>query len=671
MSERRFTMREIAEAFEVPKRKMERWAVREGWRYEEEPHPGRPRRLYNLADLPENIQIALLKAHGITDAPTPVSRMTASATRSEADTKASFSYDAKSLWAWAETRTQKLRDKGVYKADLLRQTMRLQANGERLQEAFKVIAAANELSAANLKNWYYGVNGTPGARAYAEKDWDAALIPGYVGRTKTADMPAPAWDWYCAYYLSRRRPSAAESYRRVCEVAAARDWGELPSAVTFHRRLHREYAKATIVLRREGEKAMMKLYPPQRRDKTVFASGEAVVGDGLKFDRLWVEWPDGEIVNTSTGWFWADVRSNYIAAYRLAKTENTDLFRLATYDLTARFKPDYAWMDNTMVAANKAMTGRAENRHRFSVKADDPVGLLQQMDITPCFTNPDKVMGSPGAKPIERSFGIGGLHDKVATHPRLLDRGYSKATAIPYAEFAAVVAEEVQRFNRQPKRRTPVCRGVLSFREAFEESFSKAIVKKLTKSQRSLLLLMPEVVRASQRSGEIALKAGRGPMGQHRFWTEKLIEYKGHRLVAYYDPQALTRPITVHTLDGRYICQADHRGDVAFNDTSAAREHAKNKARYRKANKKAAAAQQRMRELEVAARYPKQLQNEAEIPESSVVAGNFQQKMVVDTATGEVLDRGAMDEPGAFEGVFVDLISSMQAAIKQREEERI
>ena len=258
-----------------------------------------------------------------------------------------------------------------------------------------------------------------------------------------------------------------------------------------------------------------------------------------------------------------------------------------------------------MVAAAKSMTAGAEGRRRGKDKPDDPIGLLPQIGIEVRFTDPNRERSSPGAKPIERSFGIGGIHDKVATHPRFINRGYSQKTAIPYEEFAEVVRSEVVHFNQQPKRRTAACHGVLSFEQAFEELFKEAVPTKLTEAQRGLLLLMPEAVRADSKSGELRLKAGKGPMGQHRYWTEALTELKGKKVQAYYDPEDLAKPVSVYTLDGRYVGRAEHLADTGFADTAAAREWQKNKARRLKAQKKVARAERRMKDLEVAAAYPK------------------------------------------------------------------
>jgi hypothetical protein len=648
-------LNEAAAALGIKKQNAHARAVKEGWPYTEETTRGGRRRLYLLSNLPAAIRDAVtvlrlkhapkpeLPARTFdADVPDPVAM-------AEADAGPAFSYDAEALWQWAATRKQTHRDIGAHRGALLQQVVRLMEAGHTWRQAADIVGRANDISPHNLRNWYYGVNGKPGAQSFEVQDWAAALMPGWTGGGRREEIPAQAWDWYSTYYLSRggqkrQPPTVANAYRRVCEVAKKEGWGELPSEKTFERRT-KEIPMATRVYLREGPEALAKMYPPQRRDKTVFAAGEAVVGDGLKFDKLWVKFTDGEILNTATGWFWADVRSNYLLAYRLAKTENTDLFRLATYDLTAVTVPKHVWVDNTVVAANKAMTGRAQGRHRFHDRKEDPIGLILQLGMELHFTNPDKVLGSPGAKPIERSFGIGGIHEAVATHPRLINRGYSRDTAVPFDEFAQVVAEEVVRFNQQAKRRTDVCRGVLSFEQAFRESFEAATVRRLTDAQRDLLLLMPEVVRANKRSGELALQAGRGPMGQHRYWAEPLAEYKTHQLVAYYDPENLSKPVAVYTLDGRYICRADNITNTGFNDKASAREHGKNKQRFMKANKIAATAQNRMSDLEMAAQYP--VAEGAEPPEPGMVQGVFTAKKrvingeLVDTETGEIVNRDA------------------------------
>lgn len=641
-----FTIRQIAEVLGVTPRSAKRRAVRNRWPFLEKAHPGHSIRIYPLTSLPPDIQAALLstlhrsapscttlhqtappgnshpvRLHDPNKDPNTSKQVSESPALIDKE-KNSSDYDPDALWQWAQGCTQQLRDIGAARAAAVANLEQFLRAGHPLQSAAKAAAQEEPFSASTLKRWYYK------GKRYRPEDRAVALIPGWSGGRRRTEIPLPAWDWFKSYYLTRAQPTLAEAYRRTVETAAAQGWGELPSLRTFANRVSSDIFHDTRVYLREGGEALAALHPSQRRHKGVFRAGEAVSGDGLKFDRKWVKWPDGEIINTTTGWFWADIRTGYIAAWRLAKTETVDLFRLATYDLTSLLKPRLAWVDNTMVAAAKTMTGGTEGRFRGRVTSDDPIGLLPQIGIEVRFTDPNRERSSPGAKPIERSFGIGGIHDKVATHPSFLNRGYSAETAIPYEEFAEVVRTEVIRFNRQGKRRTPTCRGVLSFEQAFEELIKEAMPVKLTEAQRNLLLLMPEVVRADSRIGELRLKAGKGPMGQHRYWSEALTEYKGRKVTVYYDPEDLAKPVSVYTLDGRYIAQAEHLADTGFADTAAAREWQKNKARKLKAQKKVAAAERRMNQLEVEAAYPEA--EEGTPPDPGVVAGNFGQKRQVD-----------------------------------------
>jgi hypothetical protein len=407
------------------------------------------------------------------------------------------------------------------------------------------------------------------------------------------------------------------------------------------------------------------LIPRQRRDTRVYAAGEAVNGDGLKFDRLWVKWPDGEVLSTSTGWFWQDLRAGKILAYRLAKTECTDLFRLATYDLTGICLPKVAWLDNTPVAANLAMTGQARGRHRFHHlrRAEDPMGLLAQVGIEPRFTDPDKEHASPGSKRIERAFGIGGLHAEVAHSPRLAGHGFSKSDPIDYALWAQIVAEEVARFNARKGRRAPECAGVKSYDELWAELTASAVLRVATESQRRLLLFMVEAVQADAKTGEIRLKAGSSHLGAARYWSDWMPEIRGQKVAVYFDPADLQRPVTVYSLAGLRLGEAARLPDAGHNDTEAAAEVRRVRIRTQKAWKKQAQDDARIDAVTAAERYPEA--QAAEIPAPGVVGAHFgsgrrvaEDGTIIDTHTGEVLDR---DEPldDAAEARFAAAVASL------------
>ncbi len=573
-------------------------ASRKNW-----PHQVRPGRAgeheFPVSCLPQATQVAItLRAVKAEIAP---KRVTAAAEPTvDAETgeilNANQVNDWESLQVRFDRAPQGMKDEAARKNEHCQRAAMLFDQGvvSSQRQAALAVSTSDGVAYASLNRWLSKVWKQP--RCY----WLILLLDNYAGRAVTADCDPRAWDWYKGYYLTRKAPTHAITYRRLQEIAQAQGW-TIPAARTLERRLDADVSQFTQVLLRHGPEAMARLLPPQDRDRSVFAAGEAANGDGLKFDKLWVRFPDGERLNTATAWLWQDIYSGRILAWRTGKTENTDLFRLAVYDLTAQCAPRYLWIDNTRVAANKLMTAGAETRHRFKDKADDGVGLLLQLGMQPHFTNPDMEMSNPGAKPIERAFGIGGIHDAVATHPKFHERGYSKDTAIDYEEFRQVLAEEVARHNAQEKRRSRVCGGVLSFDQAWQQGIAKAAPRRLTDSQRRLLLMAREIVTVDRC--RVRVEAGRGPYGKNAYFAEALSEYIGQKVSVHYDPDNLSADAHIYSLDGRYICKADHQPTVAFNDTTAGREHAKFKARVIKAKKQIAADSSRMDALERAALY--------------------------------------------------------------------
>jgi hypothetical protein len=535
---------------------------------------------YSFSNLPQQTRTAiLLREHHISDL--RESR--------EADTKAGLWAEARleSLWQNFNRASQKKRSRAETRLRAIHAVEHLVEAGAGLIEARALVSQQLQregivgMSPARIAAFQKQVEGAP------RDAWAAVLLPRHTGRTAVAGCSPEAWDWYKQQWLTRRAPSHADTYRRLLEIAQEKGWS-IPSGKTFERYCAERISRYTEVFYREGAIAAARMLPPQRRDELVFAAGEAVNGDGLKFDKLNVKFDDGEIVQTATAWFWQDIRTRRILAWRLGKTENTDIFRLATYDLTRVCAPKHVWMDNTRVAANKLMTAGAEHRHRFHDKPDDGMGALLMLGMEPHFTNPDKELGSPGAKPVERAFGQGGLHEMVITNPRLRDRGYSKATAISEHELREVIAEEVARFNAQTKRRTQACGGVLSYNQAWEEGLKLRPPRLLPESQRSILLMCREVVRADSRSGLITLKAGRSDHGVNRYWCEGLQNHWDQKLVALFDPDDLSAGVHLYTLDGTYLMHAEHRPTAAFNSIEDARENQKRKARILKAQKKIA-----------------------------------------------------------------------------------
>jgi hypothetical protein len=515
----------------------------------------------------------------------------------------------------------------------------LRVKKKTVNDMLREVAAANPEvcgSWRTLQNWWLGKLGKPGCIHFDQKDWAPARAGSYRGRTKMAECTPAAWEYYVSLYLHRSQPSFKDGWRRTVAKAAESEW-VVPGEATLRRRLLAEYSIEAITLLREGEEAWRRLRPFIVRDKSSLRAGEAVSGDGLKFDRLWTEWPDGDVINTSTAWFWQDLHSGKIVAWRLGKTESTDLFRLATFDLTGHFLPTYMQVDNTRVAANKQMTAGVLGRNRFGNQPNDFMGMLPMLGIDAHFTTPDHTIGSPGSKPIERAFGIGGIHEKVATNPKIRDRGFSKATAISSDELREIIAYEVIRHNSQEKRMSPVCGGVLSFNEAYEKSFISWAPRKASEAQRRILLLCIESAKASSSNGQVTIKAGRSRLGSNKYWCEGLNEYRGQELAVFYDPDDLTKDVDIYNLEGRFLMTAQHQASTAFLDKEAGAELMKRTQRQKKLLKKQLAEDAAINKL-----HDEKLPGlaEPEVPSSKVVTGMFNKPLDqgVEGNAGQIID---------------------------------
>jgi putative transposase len=606
---------QIAQALNVEKRSAERRSKKEAWTFTAEPTRGGLKRIFAVDALPTDIQAALL----LRFAPQPAATSALKSHETWSDAR------VESVWSVFNAASDDLKAQAKQRLTALHAIETLHANGlpmtqARAQVAEQLQRDGESGSVRNLIRWANAVKGAP------RDAWLAILLPAYAGCAITSDCNPQAWDWYKGHYLTRKQPSHSSTYRRLKEIADKQGW-KIPCARTLERRLDREVASTTQTLMRKGAEALSQIKLHQTRSTAHFAPGEAVNGDGLKFDRLWVRFEDGEILNTATAWFWQDLRTRKILAWRLGKTENTDLFRLATYDLTAVCAPTSAWMDNTRVAANKLMTAGASHRNRYKSDPSDGMGLLQMLGIEPRFTNPDKELGTPGAKPIERAFGIGGIHSEVATNPRLTDRGFSKATAINVAELREVLALEVLRHNAMPGRRNEACRGVLSFDQAWDEARDGQPVRVLPDSQRQLLLMCREVVTVD-RTGAVRIAAGRSRHGQNRYWSELSVEMARRKVAVHYDPEALHGDVYLYGLDGRYLFTAQHQATRAYDNKQAGDQTRKLNERTRKALNIAAENTARMEKLERDQLYrsatedivpPEPQQHEG----ANVVTGNF------------------------------------------------
>lgn len=571
---------------------------------------------YHISILPPTVQAALLRKSG----KVKVGGMTLDLPKPKAPR-----YCKEQLWANWSKANDKAHDKAKERVRAVQAVHALVASGSTLMQAYEHISAEFDLALPTLRRYCAAVKG------FDDSDWLAVLVPkqqqaALENRTgKLAKVSEQAWEFFKADYLRNERPNAASCYERLKLAARDQNW-VVPSLNSLMRRMDLEVPHIQQVMLREGEHAMMQLYPPQERTIEGLDAMSWINGDGY-LHNVFVKWFNGEVLRPKT-WFWQDIYSRKIIGWRTDISENTDSIRLSLMDVCSKYGiPREITIDNTRAAANKWMTGGVANRYRFKVKEDDPLGMIPMLGIKLHWSSVLLGKGHGQAKPIERAFGNGGLEEYIDKTPEL-EGAYTGSNPMAKPdnygervanaeEFLRMVAEGVAMFNAKTGRNTEACRGVMSFDQAFEQSYAQATVRKATTEQLTMMMLQSEACRVSKH-GTIKLESGGTIRNRsNRYYHEALAEYQGQKVVARFDPQRLHEAVIVTTLNGLHICEAACLEKVAFGDTQQAREHKRARTQFVKANKAAALAQKGMSAMEAAALLPSISDEEA--PEAKVV----------------------------------------------------
>ncbi|MGL5007344.1 MAG: transposase domain-containing protein [Plesiomonas sp.] len=534
-------------------------------------------------------------------------------------------YCKEQLWARWGKANEKAHEKAKARVAAVQAVHALVQNGSSLMDAYKHISEEFTIALPTLRRYCAAVKG------FESSDWLAVLLPKHQESAtanrvaKLAPVSAEAWEYFKADYLRNERPNASSCYDRLC--LAAREYGwSVPSLDSLMRRLGLEVSTAQRVMLRDGEHALMQLYPPQERTIAELDAMSWLNGDGYQHN-VFVKWFNGEILRPKT-WVWQDVYSRKIVAWRTDVSENTDSIRLSLMDACSKYGiPREITIDNTRAAANKWMTGGVPNRYRFKVKEDDPLGIIPMLGIELHWTSVLLGKGHGQAKPVERAFGVGGLDEMIDKHPLLAGcytgpnpmakpDNYGERAA-DAAEFMRIIAEGVALYNSKVGRETEACCGVMSFDQAFENSYRQASIRKATDAQLTLMLLQAEATRVSKH-GTIKLESGGSIQKRsNRYYHPDLAQYADQKVVARFDPQRLHETVLVTTLNGLHICEAECIEKVAFGDTQQAREHKRKRTQFVKTNKAAALAKKGMSALEAAALLPSI--TDEEVPEAKVV----------------------------------------------------
>lgn len=434
------------------------------------------------------------------------------------------------------------------------------------------------------------------------EDWIAALAPstptlnGLV--PTTAACHPDAWDFLKSDYLRAEAPRFSACYRRAKDAAKRMKWGDLPSERTLRRRMDLEVPKTTQVLFRDSKERAKTLYPSQRRTRKGFHAMQAANMDGHQLDLfIRVPWRDEPIRMYLVGI--QDLYSNKIVAWRLDEAETWEVVRLVVGDMVETYGiPEHLYIDNGRAFASKKISGGAKTRYRFKIRPEDPDGLLVALKIKPHFVLPK----SGQSKPIERAWGD--FAEDISKHPVCAGAYTGKNpnakpsnygnSAIDIDDLKALITRQVAEHNARTGRNTEIAKG-RSFDAVFEESMQAAgtIVRRASEAQRALWMLASEEIKTNKGSGAIHF-AG------NRYWSRELNQHMGDKVTIRFDPDALHTSVKVYDLKNRFLCEAPCVADTGYADQEAARQHARLRSEYNKAEKARAKAHKRFTDAQLA-----------------------------------------------------------------------
>jgi transposase InsO family protein len=477
----------------------------------------------------------------------------------------------------------------VTRVRLVRAALELITSGVPRADAYEAVASGTSYSSRSVQRFVRATHGKP------ETTWAEALAPRYrQGEQAQAECHAAAWEYLRSDYLRASQPAFAACYRRLVAVAGAQGWSPIPSEKTLLRRIEREVPRETTILLRQGREALERVYPAQERDRSAIEVMGAWNADGHRADVM-VRWPDGEEARPIILGF-QDVRSGKIVSHRVDRTENQDQVRLAFAQAVERYgAPDHCYLDNGRAFASKWFTGGSKWRFRFKVREEDTAGLLIQLGVTVHWTTPYHGQ----SKPIERAWRD--LAENVSRHPAFEGAYLGNSTVtkphnygsrvVDLADFLRVLDAQVKEHNARVGRRGRGCEG-RSFDEIFTEGYERAVVRRVTDAQRRLLLLAADKVKVRSESAALHFYG-------NRFWSTELVALKGELVTVRFDPDHIQEGLFVYRTDGTYVCRAELHVAAGFNDTTAARDHARKRAQFVKAVKKAAEAEQTLEASEL------------------------------------------------------------------------
>jgi len=493
---------------------------------------------------------------------------------------------AADMWAWFDRQPDKKKTVARERLQILDAIDTLISNAVGKTEAINTVARLRGTSSNTIRNW---IDAIPAVAGRADRL--PYLCPRHAGQQPQVECPPEAWSALMGDWLRQTRPNFSDCYRRLQRMAEDKGW-TLPSERTLLRRVM-AIPLAQRVLLRDGVDALRRMFPAQRRDRSVFHALEGVNADGHTWD-VFVMFPGMDKPSRPNMVAVQDLYSGKILAWRVDQSLSWHLVRLAFGDVVETYGiPKVCYLDNGREFASKMITGGQPTRYRFKVRDEEPEGLLTAIGVQVHWTTPYHGQ----AKPIERAFRD--MAQSIAKHPAF-EGAYTGnsptnkpdnygSKAVPFDLFMKVVGEGIAEHNARLGRKSPTCHG-RSFDATFAESYQQNCVTNITKAspeQRRLWLLAADTVRVRKQDGQIHFY-------ENRYWSQFLNDHMGSSVTVRFDPMALGEPLHVYALDGRYLGEAAAQEVAGFNSVADAQAQARLWRDYLRSTRAGAAALERM-----------------------------------------------------------------------------
>lgn len=481
--------------------------------------------------------------------------------------------DRGDAWAWFDGLPEHVKSEAQMRLRIIQLVEALQgALGKYM--AVETIARNEKKAARTIWNWFEMIG------CVDEADRLPYLAPRHRAakpRAKKVDISPEFFDYLKGAYLRPEGGSFAAAFAVVAKIAGEKGW-PVPHQRTALRRLNETVPRVVQIYAREGLRGLERCFPPQRRDRTGMAALEGVNADFHKLD-IFVQWPDIEKPIRPQIVVFQDLYSGKFLSWRYDVTPNKVATMSAFGDMVETWGiPKHVTFDNGREFANKWLTGGVENRFRFKVLDDEPVGVLPLLGIELHFATPHHGQ----AKPIERAFRD--LTDRVARDPRFAGayvgaRPDAKPSnygthVIPFEEFVRICDQGIHDHNARQGRLSDTAKG-RSFDDTFAESYERTPIRKATPEQRRLWLMGQEVRKLDRNNGRFKFL-------EFEYWSDWMAEFAGEKVVGRFDPYDLNAGLHVYSLDGKFLGFAECTMKAAFYDHASAKAHAKQKSDWKR-----------------------------------------------------------------------------------------